>query len=398
MIKSLYSNLLRKAIVFPQMLKAHRHVMCSAITKQSCDLGHDGEFNQLQLLLANDTEHIPEIPGRNILLGIMDWNGYTHEDACVISESLAHKMITYSCKRQVITSLSSPKLLVKEGDWIKPRIPIAETVRPKLFHGRNVEEILEDVVLEKDDTLLWGAKINVPGTVESIRQWTEAIRDITVYHIEIYYKVKYRCEVGSKLSNLHSAKCIVSKILPDNRMPLMKDGIPLEMLISPMCIGNRVNPSLVMECMLGMYLKQIGEDHNIDTPRMIISPFDRDMTFHKAAHYLQSIGLPENCQFRLKNGTKGHIFPYSTLVGYVFVMLLHHHNEDKLKDANHQNTDFTGKAQRGVGNQRYSREEFEILIQHGADNVIEEAKNLNRKLTTINQLKELVKVLGYEYC
>lgn len=371
----IYSTLMRKSVQFPQFLKTHRQVMCSAISKQGCKLGRDGEFNEKQIVRPADCEDIPDLMGRNVTLGIMDWNLYTHEDACVISQDLADHMSTFKTVTSTFADANGDmSLLIEEGDEVKPNGVVG---------------------LYSDSTMMRGQN-RVPGKLVEILKFDHEIEGKKVQCYRLSIECEYKCDVGSKLSNLHSCKSIVSKILENERMPLMKDGTRVDMLISPMSIGNRVNPSLIVEGMLGMYC--VKEDAEIET-----FPFDPSITFideEQEIHLptmMENCNLPRDCCFPLRNGEKGKEFDYRTFVGKVFVMRLHHHADEKMIWQNKTTYDQNGLTIAGVGNTRYGREEIEILYQHRADNIINEMIESSRRSSVGTLISGLVETIGYAY-
>jgi DNA-directed RNA polymerase beta subunit len=372
------SDIIKKGIIFPQFISTKRILMMSSILKQCSKLGWNGQYDEDQLIESEEGLDIPKLHGRNVLVGVLDWNLYTHEDSCVISESLANKLITYKNITEIVEHVIKPNLLVKTGDVIKPHTPLGS------------------VNIDKEVKVFYSSN-NVDSIIDSISFETELIENQIINRFKINLIAEYKCTIGSKVSNLHSVKNIISAIIPDDRMPVMQDGTNIEIMISPTSIGNRKNPSMILECMLGMYLRELSFLHKIPTPNLIINQFNKEINFKLAADMLLSVGLPENCMFRLKNGTRGHVFKYSTLVGYTFLMRLHHHAEDKAKYSDKINYDHRGFAQLGIGSQRLNRDEMEILWANNSQGIIKEAIELNKKTTICDTIQEYVKCIGYKY-
>lgn len=358
---------MKQAILFPQMLKTHRQVMMSSIAKQCCILGHNSCYEQNRVVKPESMENFPELHGRNILLGLMDWNLYTHEDGCVISESLAKKLevrrISPSC---FIINEGKFEVLLKEGFKVQPR-----TI----------------AVIHNEKPLRLKNKVN--GIVKSVNVYQEYYKDKLITKIRIEIECIYPCTVGSKLSNLHSCKSIVSKILEDESMPCMASGEKIDMMISPMSVGNRVNPSLLMEGMLGMYCRESKQV-------LKIKQFDKQWTFEKAASLLESVSLPRDCMFRLRNGSFGEMFNNRTFVGYLFLMRLHHHAEDKLRWRKNVALDTSGLPCKGKGNVKYGREELEILYQYGSNGIMQEIAENTRKTSLGQMTAGLLRMIGYD--
>lgn len=375
--EDIYSPLMGRAVTFPQFLMAHRQVMCSAIAKQCCTLGENSKFEENQVVRTADSAFSP-LHGRNVLLGLMDWNLYTHEDACVISDELAAKLVT---KKEVTTTffdaVGDMSLGVKEGDKVRTK-----AVAGLFSDGQ------ETLVLQN----------RIPGIITKIEKFDHEIEEQKVKCVRITVECEYACTVGSKLSNLHSCKSIVSKILPAERMPVMANGDRVEMMISPMNVGKRGNPSLLLEGMLGMHCRKMNED-------MEFEPFVTETLHHNqqkkmfewAAELLKEIGYPEDCMFRLKNGNEGKFFENRTFVGYIFLMRLHFHADEKLIFQNKLIMDPKGLAVRGRGNTKYGREELEILYQHEAENIISEMQEVTKRTDIGAAIAGLVRTMGYQY-
>lgn len=399
----IYSGLLHSALVFPQMIHPNRQVMVSAIAKQGCELGPNGIFNELPIL-QSDADY-PQLPGRNVCIGFMDLDAWTYEDACVISKSMANNFTTDEVVEEVVRSVkplgisedmadAGGYLMVKQGDTVKKGQPVATLVFDAVpikadINADGTETIETDVFTE---TRLHRYSSPLHGIVEDINVLTEQKEGIIVYRTTIKVKCTHYCGIGSKLAGRHSNKHIIGLVMDDEKMPwfIDPDGNKkhLDMVVSPMTIGGRKNPSLVMEVMTATAFKY-G-----DRTDMVLPQFDHDNTFKFASEFLESFGLPEDCMFQLHLGEKE--LPNKTLVGWTFMTRLHHHAVDKLRAADQPHEDFREVPRFGAGNASVGREEYECLLEHGVHNILEEVNNISRMSGARNRLNSLLKVVGYE--
>lgn len=369
------SGILRKAVLFPDLLDEKRQVIVAATTKQSTNLGKDKQNNETPFLFVEGTEHIPDIPGVLLETTLMDLT-YTHEDGCIISESAAKRLYTERLHQQVISSPNSPaELLVETGDSVGPTDYVAKVVSSS-----------EKVKMVK-------CRINTRGTIKKIRQKKEIQSGILVYHWILHILVEYPCVEGSKIAGLHSNKHTISKIWPDERMPCYENGVPTELVISPMSIGNRLNPSLVMELMLNVYCRELSLRHGYRVRLPIDDEIQKEITFSLVADMLKSIDLSATCSYPLRNGKNSRTTDNWSLVGPLFIMRLAHHSPDKLRIGNKIPVE-DGRQLRGHGPQRLGREELEILWTVGTNGILKEIRENMRNSGNLDRMREYLKVIG----
>lgn len=362
----IYSNLMRRSLLFPLFLAPHRQIMVSAAAKQCCDLG---ENNQNQIIKVDDTDDIPDLKGRNVSFALMDWNFYTHEDACVISESLAKKLSTKKKTEYIFFDLGGkPTIIINEDDLVRSHAIVG-------FYSSEEEMRMSN---------------KIRGRINKIEHFREKIDGKLAYAIRITIECQYDCVVGSKLSNLHSCKSIVSKILPDYKMPTLMNGEFIEMILSPSVIGNRINPSFMIEGMLGIYCSVVNAE-------LYINQFDDTISFEWAASKLRSCNLPEDCKFQLRNGKEGKKFEHKTFVGISFFMRLHHHADEKMKACSNSSLDQRGLPSSRFGNTKFGREEIEVLYQHECEGIIQEIKDNSSKSSSKDLIQGMLKTVGYQY-
>jgi hypothetical protein len=185
------SGLLRRVTPFPHMIDPHRKVMMSAIAEQTCDLG-DG--NEPMKVTQASTEEIPQPFGLYAVMALMDY-GETHEDGCVISSSLANRLVTTVEARDIHViprdTEDDTQVLVEPGERVVPG---------------------QRVMLDSDGENV-NTRISTPGIVRLVERYEDVVGGATCKIVKITYDATFYCEVGSKVSGLHSNKATVSRIL-----------------------------------------------------------------------------------------------------------------------------------------------------------------------------------------
>lgn len=349
------SGLLKRTVLFPHLLHPNRVVMVSSIVEQTCDLGPNNSKLKIQV---PGCENYPQPFGTYANVAYMDWNA-THEDGCVISESFAKRLTTkgtHTDRVIIPAGEEAPTVHLEIGQQVKPFMPVFTSEEGRVFRS----------------------DIKTVGVVQEFFNYMDIVGGAECQVFEVVSEITYRCEVGSKLSGLHSNKATVSRILPDWLMPHPSSNVPMDMIYSPASIAKRKMPSLVMEGMINRWMEINAIDSYTTTG---------EENFEDVAELLGGDGLEQLYQM-------GVPFKHQTLVLPVFMMLLHHHPVTKLRIGTRVKHDHLGKQQRGIGNNRYGREELEVLFQHGAFNTISEIHNLSGSSTLHLQMKEYRKVLS----
>jgi hypothetical protein len=239
-----------------------------------------------------------------------------------------------------------------------------------------------------------GYSSNLSGTVIGFESHTIVRNGKTRYRNELIVKCIHFCDRGSKVAGRHSNKHIIARVVDDKEMPwfTLPSGkkVQVDIVASPMTIGGRMNPSLVLEMMYG-FVQAFGESRG---QRVTYSQFDPDVSFEAASGWLQAEGFPEDCMFNLSIGKKK--LEHKTLVGVCFMSRLHHHAPDKLRMADDMEEDMYDTPRYGYGAQQTGREEIELLIEHQAFACINEVIETSKASGGRERLNGLVQVLGYE--
>lgn len=199
--------------------------------------------------------------------------------------------------------------------------------------------------------------------------------------VKVYIASLRKIQVGDKLSGRHGNKGVIAKILPEEDMPFLPDGTPVDIVISPLSIPSRMNVGQLFEAMLGWAAKQLNFQY-------IVPPFDGPSEeevkneIRKAKEYLKSQGVPEkylpddNCKTILYDGRTGEPFMEKVFVGYMYIMKLIHMVEDKIHARSTGPYSLVTKQPLGgkahFGGQRFGEMEVWALEGYGAAYTLQE--------------------------
>ncbi|NQT75942.1 MAG: DNA-directed RNA polymerase subunit beta [Candidatus Omnitrophica bacterium] len=186
--------------------------------------------------------------------------------------------------------------------------------------------------------------------------------------IVVYVASKKKLSVGDKVAGRHGNKGVIAKILPEEEMPFMEDGTPVQMVLNPLGVPSRMNVGQLLETHLGWAAKVMGF-------RVITPVFDgaKEEDIRKE---LRSVGLPEDGKARLFDGKTGEAFSQKVTVGYIYMMKLAHLVDDKIHARSIgpyslvTQQPLGGKAQ--FGGQRFGEMEVWALEAYGAAYTLQE--------------------------
>jgi DNA-directed RNA polymerase subunit beta len=174
--------------------------------------------------------------------------------------------------------------------------------------------------------------------------------------------------VGDKLAGRHGNKGVISKILPEEDMPYMVDGTPIDVILTPLGVPSRMNLGQILELHLGLAANTLGY-------QAIVPPF-AGASGEEIKEELKKAGFSENGKMQLFDGRTGEKFEQDIAVGYMYILKLHHMVEDKI----HMRSigpyslitqqPLGGKAQNG--GQRFGEMEVWALLGHGAAHTLQE--------------------------
>jgi len=271
----------------------------------------------------------------------------------------AEKAVTASGSKEVLVeakkALTAEALKKVDGkDLLK--IQVKENIGTKLEEiEESFSELTHDLKLELSEKL---AKLDkgdelAPGVIKLVK---------------VYVAVKRRLQVGDKMAGRHGNKGVISVIVPEEDMPMLDDGTPIDIVLNPLGVPSRMNVGQLMETSLGMAARLMGE--YFETP-----VFDgaREDDVRKL---LKDLNLPEDSMLRLRDGRMGEFFDQKAFVGIIYMLKLHHLVEDKIHARSTgpyslvTQQPLGGKAQ--FGGQRLGEMEVWALEAYGAAHTLQE--------------------------
>ena len=374
----------------------------------------DTAFHQRPLVNKGDTvvagELIADGPatdkgelaiGRNLLVGFMPWNGYNFEDAILISQKVVKEDYYTSIHIKEFsvqireTKLGLDKITrdipnisdknlghlddegivrigakVKSGDVLVGRItPKSESdITPEF---RLLNSIFGEKARDVRDTSL-KLPHGVEGTIVEIQRLCRATGDNLDPGVNEVVKVvlatKRKLKEGDKMAGRHGNKGVVARILPEEDMPFLEDGTPLEICLNPLGIPSRMNIGQILETMLGYAGRRLG--------KIFESPVFLSPTTEEVSSLLEEAGLPKNSKMKVFDGLTGNAFANPILVGYMYYLKLHHLVDDKMHSRSTgpyslvTQQPLGGKAQ--FGGQRLGEMEVWALEAYGASQTLQE--------------------------
>ena len=186
--------------------------------------------------------------------------------------------------------------------------------------------------------------------------------------VKVYIAIKRKVSVGDKMAGRHGNKGVVSRILPEEDMPYLPDGTPIEIVLNPLGVPSRMNVGQILETHLGWAVKALGLH--------VSSPVFDGATEQEIKDLLKTAGLPESGQSLVYDGRTGESFKSPVTVGYVYMMKLHHLVDDKIHARSIgpyslvTQQPLGGKAQ--FGGQRLGEMEVWALQAYGAASTLQE--------------------------
>lgn len=356
--------------------------------------------------------------GRNILIAYMPWEGYNFEDAILISEKLVREdtftsihISEQECQArdtklgpEEITcdipnigedSLSNldERGVVRIGAEVESGDILVGKVTPKGETDLGPEErllraIFGEKAREIRDTSLrvsHGEKGKVIDVKIFSRENNDELSPGVNQLVKVFIAQKRKISVGDKISGRHGNKGVISKILPENDMPFMSDGTPIEIVLNPLGVPSRMNVGQVLEVHLGWVAKTLGF--------RVITPIFNGAKEEEIAEALIGAGLPKDGKTTLYDGRTGRPFDLKVTVGYSYILKLAHLVDDKVHARSTgpyslvTQQPLGGKAQ--FGGQRFGEMEVWALEGYGA------AYNL-QELLTIKSDDVLGRIKTYE--
>ena len=339
--------------------------------------------------------------GKNVIIAFMTWEGYNYEDAVLISERLVKEDVytsihieEYDCEcrdtklgpeeiTRDIPNVGDDGLkdldedgIIRIGAEVRPGDILVGKVTPKGETELTAEERLLRAIFGEKARDVRDTSLRVPhgeaGTIVDVKIFTRENSDElgpgVNQVIRCYIATKRKISVGDKMSGRHGNKGVISRILPEEDMPFMEDGTPVDIVLNPQGIPSRMNLGQVLEVHLGMAAKALG--FKVETP-----VFDGAKS-EEIEDLLEEAGLSRDGKRWLRDGRTGEIFDNPITVGVMYMLKLHHLVDDKIHARSTgpyslvTQQPLGGKAQ--FGGQRFGEMEVWALEAYGAAYTLQE--------------------------
>ncbi|MDE7463693.1 MAG: DNA-directed RNA polymerase subunit beta, partial [Clostridiales bacterium] len=309
---------------------------------------------------GHSTSHAELALGKNILVGFMSWEGYNYEDAILISERIA--------KDDVFTSIHinkheteardtklgaeeitrdipnvSPEALknldedgiIRVGAEVDSGDILVGKVTPKGETDLTPEERLLRAIFGDKAREVRDTSLKVPhgegGIVVDVKVFTRANRDEMKPGVNklvrVYIAQKRKISVGDKMAGRHGNKGVVSRVLPEEDMPFMADGTPLQIVLNPLGVPSRMNIGQVLEVHLGLVAKALG--WKVSTP-VFDGAIESDIHKMLAENGYVSPDGEVDGKIQMYDGRTGEPFENRATVGYMYMLKLIHLVDDKM--------------------------------------------------------------------
>ncbi|MDR2476189.1 MAG: DNA-directed RNA polymerase subunit beta [Treponema sp.] len=339
--------------------------------------------------------------GRNILVGFMPWNGYNYEDSILISQRVVKDdMFTSIHIKEFITEVRETKLgpekitdeipntseksldnldgegiirvgaKVRAGDILVGKVtPKSETETTPEFKLLN--SIFGEKAKEVRDTSL-KVPHGIEGTIIDIQRLKRTEGDDLSPGVDEVVKVliatKRKLREGDKMAGRHGNKGVVARILPEEDMPYMEDGTPLDICLTPLGVPSRMNIGQLLETELGWAGSTLNEWYS--------TPVFQSPSTEQIEEKLKEASLPVTSKTILRDGRTGEAFVNPIFCGVIYFLKLHHLVDDKMHARSTgpyslvTQQPLGGKAQ--FGGQRLGEMEVWALEAYGAAHTLQE--------------------------
>ncbi len=382
------------------------------VTFERCNQGETA--NQRPIVRVGDKVHRGQIIadgqstdlgelalGKNVVVAFTTFNGYNYEDAVILNEKLVKDDVYTSlhiedyeiqCRDTKLgpeeitrdipnVSDDSRKNLdengiIRIGTEVKEGDILVGKVTPKGMVDLTSEEKLLHAIFGEKTREVRNSSLTVPhggdGVVHDVKIYTKADNDDMPSGVNkvvrVYIIQKRKIQVGDKMSGRHGNKGVISLILPEEDMPYLPDGTPVDIMLNPQGIPSRMNIGQILELHLGMAAKKLGV--HVATPVLDGAKSD------DIANMLAEAGMDEDAKTVLYDGRTGEPFDQRISVGVMYMIKLHHMVDDKIHARATgpyslvTQQPLGGKAQ--FGGQRFGEMEVWALEAYGASHVLQE--------------------------
>ena len=339
--------------------------------------------------------------GKNVVVAFMTFNGYNYEDAVILNENLVKDDVYTSLhmedyQMQCRDTKLGPEEITRDipnvseearknldengivmiGTEVKEGDILVGKVTPKGMAELTSEEKLLHAIFGEKTREVRDTSLRVPHGGDGI------VHDVKIYSrkendelpagvskvIRIYIIQKRKIQVGDKMSGRHGNKGVISLILPQEDMPFLPDGTPVDIMLNPLGVPSRMNIGQILELHLGYAAKKLGV--HVATP-----VFDGAKS-EDIKEMMIEAGMDEDGKTILYNGRTGEPFENRVSVGVMYMIKLHHMVDDKLHARSTgpyslvTQQPLGGKAQ--FGGQRFGEMEVWALYAYGAAHTLQE--------------------------
>ncbi len=339
--------------------------------------------------------------GKNVLIGFVTWEGYNYEDAILLNERLVREDVFTSIHiEEYETEARDTKLgpeeitrdipnvgedtlkdldengIIRVGAEVHAGDYLVGKVTPKGETELTPEERLLRAIFGEKAREVRDTSLKVPhgtsGIVVDVKIFTKENSDElapgVTKSVRVYLAQKRKIGVGDKMAGRHGNKGVVSRVLPEEDMPFLPDGTPLDVVLNPLGVPSRMNIGQVLEVHLGYAAKALG--WHVATP-VFDGANEKDIR-----ETLKLAGLREDGKTILYDGRTGEPFDNLVTVGYPYYLKLHHLVDDKIHARSTgpyalvTQQPLGGKAQ--FGGQRFGEMEVWALEAYGAAYTLQE--------------------------
>ncbi len=339
--------------------------------------------------------------GKNMVVAFMTFNGYNFEDAVILNERLVKEDVYTSLHiEDYETQCRDTKLgpeeitrdipnvseearknldengIIKIGTEVKEGDILVGKVTPKGMADLTSEEKLLHAIFGEKTREVRNSSLCVPhggeGTVHDVKVYTKEDNDELPSGVSkvvrVYIIQKRKIQVGDKMSGRHGNKGVISLILPQEDMPYLPDGTPVDIMLNPQGVPSRMNIGQVLELHMGMACKKLGVH--------IATPVLDGASKEDVKAMMKEAGMDEDGKTVLYDGRTGEPFANRISVGVMYFVKLHHMVDDKLHARSTgpyslvTQQPLGGKAQ--FGGQRFGEMEVWALEAYGASHVLQE--------------------------
>ncbi len=374
------------------------------------------------------TDHGEISLGKNALIGFMTWEGYNYEDAVLLNEKMVRDDYYTSIHiEEYETEARETKLgpeeitaeipnvgddmlknlnedgIIRIGAEVKTGDILVGKVTPKGETELTAEERLLRAIFGEKAREVRDTSLRVPhgecGTVVDVKVFTrensDELQPGVNKVVRCYLAQKRKISVGDKMAGRHGNKGVVSRILPQEDMPFLPDGTPLDIVLNPLGVPSRMNIGQVLEVHLGYAAKALGwkimtsvfdgahEQDIFDIYKdLAVKAKNGELPPPASPKYIdftecfEKDGISMECKTKVRDGRTGEYFDNPVTVGYMYYLKLHHLVDDKIHARSTgpyslvTQQPLGGKAQ--FGGQRFGEMEVWALEAYGAAYTLQE--------------------------